>query len=170
MLISPEQQKSEVALASFSLMIDDLRHSIESNRGVLSTILEKSPNMAYNKVNELAIFVGSRYGVDLRLHFPVASKISDIDSYGTENIGVVIDKFRRTFSVPREVVKLKAVELLGSDAKPQDAYMYEGKEGVKVIMPNGRIEVLPGSVHFWCKIDHQVRSYADWLMQNVYVK
>jgi hypothetical protein len=23
-------------------------------------------------------------------------------------------------------------------------------------------------VHFWCRVDEKVRSYGDWLMQNVY--
>jgi hypothetical protein len=156
-------------MAAFSSLMDDLRYNIESNRDALATALKRSPNMAYQKVNELALFVGSRHGVDLQLHFPAASKISDFGSYGTENVGVVVDKFRKTFPVPRETVKQKAVELLGSGARPQDAYMYEGKEGVKVVMPEGRIEVLPGSVHFWCRIDERVRSYADWLMENVYL-
>lgn len=156
--------------ALFSSMMDDLRQTIGLNRDALAAALRKSPNLAYQKVNELAVFTGSRYGVDLQLHFPVAGKISDIDAYGMENVGIVIDKFRRTFPVRREIVKQKTVELLGSDARPQDAYMYEGKEGVKVIMASSgeRIEVLPGSVHFWCRIDEKVRSYGDWLMQNVY--
>jgi hypothetical protein len=68
--------------------------------------------------------------------------------------------------VPRETVKQKAVEMLG--AKAQDAYMYEGKEGVKVVMPDGRLEILPGSIHVWCRADESVKQYADWLMQNVY--
>lgn len=148
--------------------MDDLRFNIVSNGDALAAALRRSPNMAYQKVNELALFVGSRHGVDLQLHFPAAGKISDIGSYGTENVGVVIDKFRKTFPVPRETVKQKAIELLGSNAQPQDAYMYEGKEGVKVVMPEGRIEVLPGSVHFWCRVDERVRSYGDWLMENVY--
>ena len=47
--------------------------------------------------------------------------------------------------------------------------MYEGKEGVKVVMlSSNRIEILPGSVHFWCNIDEKVRAYGDWLMQNIY--
>jgi hypothetical protein len=124
--------------------------------------------MAYYKINELAKFVGSRYNVDLQLHFPIPRKVSDVDSYGTENISVVVDKFRRTFPVPRETVKQKAVELIGKEAKPQDAYQYEGKEGVKVIMSQGSIEILPGSMHFWCKVDTRIRSYADWLMENIY--
>ena len=154
-------------MSAFSSLIDDLRFNVESNREALTAALKKSPNLAYKKVNELALFVGSRYSVNLQLHFPVANKISDINSYGTENVGIVVDKFRKTFPVPRETVKQKAVEYIG-EACPEDAYMYEGKEGVKVVMPHGRIEVLPGSVHFWCKMDEKVRAYADWLAENVY--
>lgn len=154
--------------AAFSTIIDDLRFNVESNRDALAAALKKSPSFAYQKVNELALFVGSRYGVNLQLHFPEPRKISDISSYGMENVGIVVDKFRKTFPVPREMVKQKAIELIGSDAKPQDAYMYEGKEGVKVVMPEGRIEVLPGSIHFWCILDEKVRAYADWLAENVY--
>lgn len=153
---------------AFSTLIDDLRFNIESNRDALAAAMKRSPNLAYQKVNELALFVGSRYNVNLQLHFPVADKISDIGSYGTENIGVVVDKFRKTFPIPRETVKRKAVEILGNNAQPQDAYMYEGKEGVKVVTPEGRIEVLPGSVHFWCRIDDRVVAYGDWLVENVY--
>lgn len=152
----------------FSRLIDELQYNIESNREALAAALKKSPNVAYQKVNELAVFVGSRHNVNLQLHFPDPCKISDIGSYGTENVGIVVDKFRKTFPLPRETVKQKAVELIGIDAQPQDAYMYEGKEGVKVVMPGGRIEVLPGSVHFWCRIDERVRAYADWLADNVY--
>ncbi len=154
---------------SFASLMQDLRRNIELNKDTLSRMLRRSPNLAYQKVNELAGFTGSRYGVNLQLHFPVAGKISDVESYGTENIGIVVDKFRKTFPVPREVVKKKAVELLGDEVKPQDAYMYEGKEGVKVVMPAGRIEILPGSVHFWCKINDKVSAYADWLMENLYL-
>lgn len=154
---------------TFGSLLDDLKRNIDLNRDSLAAILQRSPNLAYKKINELAAFTGSRHGVDLQLHFPLADKISDVDSYGTENLGIVVDKFRKTFPVAREEVKKKAVELLGDSAKPQDAYMYEGKEGVRVVIPDGRIEVLPGSVHFWCKIDNRVASFADWLMQNVYV-
>jgi hypothetical protein len=158
----------KIRLPRFSALIDDLRFIVENNRDALVAALRKSPNVAYQKVNELASFVGSRYNVNLQLHFPVPAKITDIDSYGTENIGIVVDKFRKTFPISRELVKQKAIEFLGSDAQPQDAYMYEGKEGVKVVLAEGRIEVLPGSVHFWCRIDGKVRAFADWLAENVY--
>jgi hypothetical protein len=160
----------EGVVLSFANLMQDLQRNIELNKDSLAKILGKSQNLAYQKINELARFTGSRYNIDLQLHFPVAGKISDVKSYGTENIGIVVDKFRKNFPVPREEVKKKAIEFLGIEAKPQDAYMYEGKEGVKVIMPTGRIEVLPGSVHFWCKIDDKVSAYAEWLMENIYFK
>jgi hypothetical protein len=149
--------------------MDDLQLNIERNHDVLAVALKRSPNIAYQKVNELAQFVGSHYSVNLQLHFPIPGKISDLDSYGTENISIVVDKFRRLFPVPRELVKQKAVELIGNDVKSKDAYTYEGKEGAKVmLMPKGSIEVLPGSIHFWCKIDGRIRSYGDWMIENVY--
>jgi len=149
-------------------MMDDLQSNIERNRDLLAAALKRSPNIAYQKVNELAIFVGSRYGVDLQLHFPIPGRIMDLAAYGTENVGIVVDKFKKTFPVPRETVKQKAIDLIEGGVLPQDAYMYEGKEGVKVIMPEGRIEVLPGSVHFWCMVD-KIRSYGDWLVDSIYL-
>jgi hypothetical protein len=103
------------------------------------------------------------------LHFPDSSKIRDTESYGTENIGIVIDKFRKTFPIPRETIKENAKKILGQ-VRAEDAYMYEGKEGVKIIGQIGRIEVLPGSVHLWCKIDNNVTEFTDWLMEEVYFR
>ena len=157
-------------MGTFSNLLDDLHLNIKRNRDSLALALKRrSPNIAYQKVNELAQFVGSHYKVDLQLHFPMPGKISDLDSYGTENISLVVDKFRRVFPIPKEIVKQKAIELIGIDAKPKDAYTYEGKEGAKIIiMSKGSIEVLPGSIHVWCKIDDRIRSYGDWMMGNVY--
>jgi hypothetical protein len=137
------------------------------NEKSLKSMLTRSPSLAYNKINELAHFTGSRYHLDLRLQFPQHQKIFDTESYGTENLGLIINKFRKTFPIPREQVKLHAIHVLDT-VRVEDAYMYEGKEGVRVITKNGRLEVLPGSVHLWCRIDQPVKSYVDWLMDMVY--
>lgn len=168
---------SATAIHAFSALMDDFRANVTQNRDALLAMAKRNPHMAYQKINELALFVGSRHGVNLQLHFPVPAKVADVDAYGTENVGIVVDKFRKTFPVSRETVKQKAVEILGPGAKALDAYMYEGKEGVKVVFmtaaatdsKGGRIEVLPGSVHLWCRVDGEgVKKYADWLMENVY--
>ncbi len=155
----------------FSDLFEELRRNIVANSKNLQPILNRSPNVAYQKINELAIFVGSRYNLSLQLHFPDSKKIFDIDSYGTENIGIVVDKFRRTFPIAREEIKHMAIEALGNSVQVHDAYMYEGKEGVKIILQNGRIEILPGSIHLWCKVDDEkIKNYVDWLMQNIYFR
>ena len=153
---------------TFSALIEDLQSNIEYNRKALENSLEVRPAVAYQKVNEITQFVGSRYRLNLQIHFPDQRKLFVIDSYGSENLGLVFDKHRKQFPILRETIKKKALDTIAA-SKAEDAYMYEGKEGVKIIFEKGRIEILPGSCHFWCKIDERVRSYGDWLMKNVYL-
>jgi len=154
---------------SFSNLYSELLFNIKYHKEEIQELLKKKPNDAYNLLNQLSEFTGSRHQVVLNLHFPNSKKIYDVESYGTENLGMVVDKFRKTFPIPREIIKQKAIEFLG-DVTPQDAYMYEGKEGLKILTPQGRIELLPGSIHLWCKIDENLKEFCDWLMQEVFLK
>jgi len=147
-------------------MHSDLLYNIKYHNSDIQQALKKSPNTAYQYVNQLSEFTGSRYNVSLNIHFPNPEKIYDVENYGTENLGLVVDKFRKRFPISRDIIKKKAVELLGN-VTPQDAYMYEGKEGLKILSPHGRIEILPGSIHLWCRIDENLIKFCDWLMQNV---
>ena len=151
---------------SFSKLHSDLLYNIKYHNKDIQQSLKKSPNSTYQFVNQLSEFTGSRYNVILNLHFPDPKKIYDVEDYGRENLGLVVDKFRKRFPIPRETIKQKAIELLG-EVTPQDAYMYEGKEGLKILLPQGRIEILPGSIHLWCRIDKNLARFCDWLMQNV---
>lgn len=155
-------------MITFSELIDELISNINYNRGVLYGFSNKNPNLLFKKLTELATFTGSRHHLALQLHFPDPKKIKDIDSYGTENISVVIDKSRRKFAVPKKNIVRKAIEFLGENVQIQDAYMYEGKEGLRIVRQDGRMEILPGSIHLWCKVDQNVKNYLDWLMQNIY--
>jgi hypothetical protein len=154
---------------SFSNLYSELLFNIKYHKEDIQELLKKRPKDAYNLLNQLSEFTGSRHQVVLNLHFPNSKKIYDVESYGTENLGMVVDKFRKTFPIPREIIKQKAIEILG-EVTPQDAYMYEGKEGLKILTPKGRIELLPGSIHLWCKIDENLKEFCDWLMQEVFLK
>jgi hypothetical protein len=151
---------------SFTDLHSELLFNIKYHDKEIRESLKKSPNLAYKLTNQLAEFTGSRHNVILNLHFPDRKKIYDVDNYGTENLGLVVDKFRKRFPIPREIIKQKAIEFLGN-VTPQDAYMYEGKEGLKILMDKGRIEILPGSVHLWCSIDENLKKFCDWLMNEV---
>jgi len=156
-------------MKTFSTIHSDLLYNLSYHRPKLEKDLANSPNFAYQQINQISNFVGSRFQISLQLHFPNSSKIRDVNSYGTENIGIVVDKFRKTFPISREIIKQKAKETLGV-IKALDAYMYEGKEGLKIIMDSGRIEILPGSVHLWCNIDENVKIFMDWLMDEIYCR
>ena len=153
---------------SFSNLYSDLLFNIKFHEKQIKESLKKNPNLAYQLLNQLSEFTGSRYHVILNLHFPDSKKIYDVENYGTENLSMVIDKFRKTFPIPRDIIKQKSVEFLG-DVNPQDAYMYEGKEGLKILTSQGRIELLPGSIHLWCKVDENKKKFCDWLMQEVFL-
>lgn len=153
----------------FSKIIEDLKMNFNTNRNFFVKYSKSNPNMIYSKINDIAQFVGSRYGIDLKLHFPDPSKIYLLDSYGSENIGIVVDRFKKNFSISRELIKSKAVETIPG-ASVSDAYMYEGKEGVRILFNKGRLELLPGSIHIWSQIDKDVENYVNWILTNVLVK
>ncbi len=129
--------------------------------------MKRSPALAYTKITELGYEVGRKYNVKLLVNFPERGKINDFDSYGKQDLSIIIDQTKKNFPIERSIIKSKAKELFG-DVQVQDAYMYEGKEGVKVFFKNGRIDILPHSLHVWCKFSEKVTEFCDWLFVNVY--
>jgi hypothetical protein len=157
----------------FSSLIRDLSNNINSNMEFFKTALitKTKPTLVYYKINELSNFVGSRYNLKLELHFPNPSKIYSTNEYGTENISIVIDKFRKVFPIARAIIKQEAINSF-KNANVIDAYMYEGKEGIKIVFNDenkSRIEILPGSFHLWVKINEDVEKFCNWLLLNIYL-
>lgn len=162
----------------FTRLINELQNNLDSNRDFFKTMVKKNPSQTFYKLNELCKFVGSRYGVILEIHFPDSRKILDTQDYGKENISIIIDKFKKTFPIERRQIKITASELLSENIQIIDAYMYEGKEGIKIIFQNqnnnnnksSRIELLPGSFHLWVKLDQNIENFCNWLLSNVYTE
>lgn len=123
--------------------------------------------MAYTKITEIGSGVGRKYGIKLVVNFPERGKINDFGSYGKQDLSIIVDKNKKNFHIERSIIKSKANEIFG-DVDVRDAYMYEGKEGVKIFVENGRIDILPHSLHVWCKFTEKVTEYCDWLFVNVY--
>ncbi|MGI0086495.1 MAG: hypothetical protein ACREBI_00835 [Nitrosotalea sp.] len=152
---------------SFSTITAELRMELGSNMPQIRVLLKKNPAMAFTAINETASKVGKKHGIVLSLNFPQRGKIEDFESYGTENVGMVFQQNSRNFSIARDLIKSKAAEILD---KPlvQDAYMYEGKEGVRVMLENARLDILPASLHVWGKFDYNISKFCDWLLINCY--
>ena len=151
----------------FSEITSELQAQLKSNLPQIRLLLKKSPAMAYARITEIGFAVGKKYNIQLIVNFPQRGKIEDFDSYGMQDLSMIIDRQKKNFPIQRSIIKDKAKEIFG-DVQIDDAYMYEGKEGVRVFPEGGRIDILPHSIHIWCKFDEKVISYCNWLLINVY--
>ena len=152
---------------SFSTITQELQDHLKSNLPQIRLLLKRNPAMAYTKITELGAAIGEKYNIKLLVNFPKRGKINDFDSYGKQDLSIIIDQKKKNFPIERSVIKSKAKEIFG-DIEVRDGYMYEGKEGVKVFFDNGRIDILPHSLHVWCKFSEKVTDFCDWLFVNVY--
>lgn len=156
-----------MVLLSFSAITTDLQAQLKSNLPQIMILLKNNPAMAYTKIIGIGHDVGRKYNIHLLVNFPKQEKISQFEYYGRRDLSFIVDKLKTNFPIERAIIKEKASKLF-PDAKIEDAYMYEGKEGVRVLFEGGRIDVLPHSLHVWCVIDDTITEFCDWLLANVY--
>lgn len=152
---------------SFGAITSELQRHLKSNLPQIMILLKNNPAIAYAKITEIGLDVGKKYNVQLLVNFPQRDKINEFDMYGRRDLSIIVDRQKRSFPIERSVIKEKAVEMLGN-VQVDDAYMYEGKEGARVTFENGRIDILPHSLHIWCYFDEKVIGYCNWLLSNVY--
>lgn len=153
-------------LVSFSAIAAELQSALKRDMAQIRYLMSKSPATAYARINEKGREVGAARGITLVVNFPHEGKITEYAKYGTRDLSLIIDKEKTRFPVPRELIKKEAARI--PDSTSEDAYMYEGKEGMRVRMPGGRIDVLPHSLHIWCEFDPHVVEFCDWLLREVY--
>jgi len=152
---------------SFSSIAIELQKKLGSNLPQIRFLLKRNPGLAFTTINEITANVGKRYNIKLSLNFPERGKIDDFESYGTENIGIVFQRDSKKFPIERKLIRTKAIEVL-ENPQVEDAYMYEGKEGVRILLDKIRLDILPASLHIWGKFDHSVIKFCDWLLPNCY--
>lgn len=151
----------------FTEMTTKLQKQLKSNLPQLMMMVKNNPAMAYTKITEIGFAVGKPYNLKLLVNFPKQGKIEQFDYYGKRDLSIIIDRLRTNFPIERAIIKEKAKEIFG-DAQINDAYMYEGKEGLRILFNEGRIDVLPHSFHVWCLFDEKVTKFCDWLLVNAY--
>lgn len=151
---------------SFSAIAADLQAALKRDMAQIRHLMSKSPARAYALINQKGREAGAGRGVALVVNFPHEGKITEYEKYGTRDLSIIVDKERTRFPIPRGRIKERAALMPG--ASSEDAYMYEGKEGVRVRLPGGRIDVLPHSLHVWCAFDPDVTEFCDWLLREAY--
>lgn len=151
----------------FSELVADLQSQLNKDLAQIRFLLKKNPAMAYTRIVEIGKEVGKTYNIKLIVNFPKQGKIEEFEKYGKRDLSLIIDYDRKRFPIDREVIKQKAIEMLG-DVKTEDAYMYENKEGVRVFTDDWKIDILPHSVHIWTDFNDKVTAFCNWLMENAY--
>ena len=155
----------------FKTITEDLQKTLKSNLPQIRFLLKKNPGMAYKEIGEIGKKVGKKYNIELLVNFPHEGKIDNFEMYGKQDLSLIIDMEKKRFPMDREIIKEKALEILG-DIKTEDAYMYEDKEGVRIIF-NGniqdKIDILPHSLHIWYEFTQPVTEFCEWLLENVYL-
>ena len=151
----------------FSELVEDLQIELKKDLAQIRFLLKKNPAMAYTRIVEIGKEVGKKYNIKLIVNFPKQGKIEEFEKYGKRDLSLIVDYDRKRFPMDREIIKQKAVEMLG-DVKTEDAYMYENKEGVRVFTDDWKIDILPHSVHIWTDFDDNVTAFCNWLMENAY--
>ncbi len=151
----------------FSELTGNLQDALKRDLAQIRFLLKKNPAIAYTRIVEIGNEVGKKYNIKLIVNFPHEGKIEQFEEYGKRDLSLIIDQTKKNFPINRDQIKEKARQLLG-DVKVEDAYMYEGKEGVRVFAPGGKIDILPHSLHIWTLFDEKVTEFCDWLMDTVY--
>ena len=150
---------------------EDLQKTLKSNLPQIRFLLKKNPGMAYKEIGEIGKKVGKKYNIELLVNFPHEGKIDNFEMYGKQDLSLIIDMEKKRFPMDREIIKEKALEILG-DIKTEDAYMYEDKEGVRIIFNDNiqdKIDILPHSLHIWYEFTQPVTEFCEWLLENVYL-
>ncbi len=151
----------------FTELTSDLQVQLKRDLAQIRFLLKKNQGMGYTRIVEIGKEVGKKYNIKLIVNFPKEGRIDEFEMYGKRDLSLIIDYDRKRFPIDRELIKQKAKDLLG-DIQTEDAYMYEGKEGVRVFTENWKIDILPHSLHIWTEFNENVTAFCDWLMENVY--
>ena len=155
----------------FKTITEDLQKTLKSNLPQIRFLLKKNPGMAYKEIGEIGKKVGKKYNIELLVNFPHEGKIANVEMYGKQDLSLIIDMEKKRFPINRGIIKEKALEILG-DIKTEDAYMYEDKEGVRIIFNDNiqdKIDILPHSLHIWYEFTQPVTEFCEWLLENVYL-
>ena len=155
----------------FKTITEDLQKTLKSNLPQIRFLLKKNPGMAYKEIGEIGKKDSKKYNIVLLVNFPHEGKIDNFEMYGKQDLSLIIDMEKKRFPMDRGIIKEKALEILG-DIKTEDAYMYEDKEGVRIIFNDNiqdKIDILPHSLHIWYEFTQPVTEFCEWLLENVYL-
>ncbi len=149
-----------------SWIIKDLWRSLELRQSEYASFMNDDDRITtYEIVNRIASDVGTKWEVFLQLNFPPGQSSFSVSNLGHRNLTVLVFRDRKKFANVSESDIKRAFDPLNPIGIDSAGFGYEG---LRVKLPNGRIDCLPGGVHLWCEITPEILGVLDWLFANAY--
>lgn len=147
-----------------SWIIKDLWQSLEKRREEYEGYLNEGKFEGFAAINRIASTVAEKYGVFIQVNFPPGRSIQ-VENVGHRDLSILVRKERQKLEGTTLEELKRALQLLNPVSYDSAGFGYEG---LRVRLDEGRIDVLPGGVHLWCRISPEVLSFLDWLFQHSY--
>ena len=153
-----------------SWIINDLNYEINVNRLHLEELVHGNLFQVYSELNKIFSKVGNKYNIQILINFLSSNHILEVEKYGSRNISIIIDNSKRKFNYLLQENIENKITKLNSEVSLQPAFRYEGRDGLRINVKGGRIDILPGAIHLWCIIDEEINSFLDWIFMEEYKK
>lgn len=148
-----------------SWIVKDLWKTLWDSRRDYEDALIEGKVQAFAVINEIASEAGSRWGVFLQLNFPPGQEIPGPGKLGRRDLSILVYRDRKRFEGITEQDLKEHLQPLNPVSFDNAGFGYEG---LRVRLPSGRIDCLPGGVHVWCELSPDVLEFLDWLFKNAY--
>jgi len=149
-------------------IFESLEKEINKNRNLFEKLKTTNKVLLYNELNKIAYNVGKKKNILLQINFLSSNELDDIDKFGKRNLNIIIDRTKQKFvNLTIENLKEQVTRIIDK-SEIKEAFRYEGREGYKIILKHGRIDILPGSILLWCDITDKIIELVEWIFKCEY--
>ena len=146
-------------------IFESLEKEIKKNKDRFKELKTTNKFLLYNELNRIAYDIGKKNDFILQINFLSSKELDDIDKFGKRNLNIIIDRNKRKFSnLTIENLEEQVTKIIDK-SEIKEAFRYEGREGYKIILKHGRIDILPGSILLWCDITDKIIELVDWIFK-----
>ena len=158
-------------------IFESLEKEIKKNKDRFEELKTTNKFLLYNELNRIAYDIGKKNDFILQINFLSNIELNDIDKFGKRNLtimkksafeSIASGKNKRKFmNLTIEKLKDKTTEIIDK-SEIKKIFKYEGKEGYRIILQSGRIEILPGVILIWCDITDKIIELIEWIFKFEY--
>ena len=150
-----------------SEIIHELRARIEKDLEEYARLCHDKKLFAIkNKLDQAADQIGHQHGIQIQMNYPNKKALLDLQNLGLMNLSIFVHRTRKRFiglSTRQILAKLSSIY-----PRAKISEVGFGWEGYHIDEDDGRITVLPGTIHLWRRIREREHRLLDWLFSEVF--